>query len=129
MIGMNEGKRRSIHSLDGTFLNRITLPFGPTSLQGLQHNYGPLCPSNRIRRRCAWRDGSGGTQLYLGQSMASSGTMHAVTMPFIPMPIAAKAAAIPLSGAIWEAATPLPATPAARPWERQSSTRNQRRII
>lgn len=60
--------------------------------------------------------------------MASSGTMNAVTMPFIPMPIAPKAA-IPLSGAIWEAATPLPATPAARPWERQSSTRNQRRII
>ena len=45
--------------------------------------------------------------------------MHAVTMPFIPMPIATKVAAIPLSGAIWEAATPLPATPAARPWERQ----------
>jgi hypothetical protein len=51
--------------------------------------------------------------------------MNAVTSPFNPIPMAAKAAASPLSGAIWAAATPLPATPAARPCERQSSTRNQ----
>jgi hypothetical protein len=50
----------------------------------------------------------------------------AVSMPFSPIPTAANAAAVPLDGATWAAARPLPAVPAANPIARQSLINSHR---